>query len=220
MKKYILTAVCLIFMSGCLPNAMEKPLVEMAQALENRNAAQFLAQIDMPLFAEAEMENTKNANPALQTLDNMGKMLGLNNIQNFFGSSRHIEQSATERFTRGVSTGELILFCQKATTPNCPWVAQSLLDAKVKKLSDTSAVAMVTTPAGITSWLALAKIHDSWKIVGKAPLESEAAYHAEAAINKDIAKPSSPAQPTPQIQPDAPAPPPPAKKAQEGVVRL
>ena len=68
--------------------------------------------------------------------------------------------------------------CTQATYPDCPWVPESLRKAKVKKLNDTAAVASVTTPAGITSWLALQKRGDEWVVVGQAALEDTARKYA------------------------------------------
>ncbi len=212
-------------LSACMPSEAEKPLVEMAEALRNRDAKHFLAQIDMPNYAQALMNNATKSNPALKTFEEMGKIFGFGGIQNLFGSVAQTQREEMRRFQYGVSSGELIIACQNSARPGCPWVPDSLRNAKVKEITKDMAVAPVTTPSGITSWLALAKIEGAWKVVGQARLEAEAAYHAQSAIQKHAApaktqKPNAPANRKNIIPEEAPAPPPPVRKPQEDVVHL
>jgi len=90
----------------------------------------------------------------------------------------NIEGRTVSAASRMVSSGELVNMCTKAQTPDCPWVPQSLSSAVVKNIDDSHAVAKVTTPASMTSWLALRKQGDAWKIVGKAILEEDAASYS------------------------------------------
>ena len=74
-----------------------------------------------------------------------------------------VEARLQGHFNRGVSTGELMAQCREAQTPDCPWVPESLADAKVTEIGPNAAVAQVTTPARMTSWLALRKVGEKWR---------------------------------------------------------
>ena len=99
----------------------------------------------------------------------------------------NIEARTVSTATRMVSSGELVNMCTKAQTPDCPWVPRSLASALVKHVDESHAVARVTTPAGMTSWLALRKKGDAWKIVGKAILEEDAASYALGMLPASLA---------------------------------
>ncbi len=212
MKKYTLALGLCFALTGCLSSGPQKPLDEMAQALEARDADAFLAHMDVKRFAGAEVQSMTQGNSALEAIDNVGKFLGLGGVGDFLGTVLQTQDATTKSFTRGVSTGELIQQCTSSKKPHCPWVPESLRSAKVKEFLDTAAVAQVTTPAGITSWLALAKEGDVWKVVGQAVLENEAMQ-----IAKGIQVPQKPAKPSaepPSVDtsdPYAPAPPPPSE---------
>ena len=179
-------------LASCLSSGPEKPLGAMADAMEKNDSAAFLAQMDMPLFAANEARNMTNENEALNMEDKLRKSL-----------------------TRGVSTGELMAHCRKAERPDCPWVPESLRNAKVVELGPDAAVASVTTPAGMTSWLALRKQGETWRVVGRAVMENMARAFAQAGSQTKAAS----AAPAKAQQPAAKPAPKPAPKG-DGAVTL
>jgi len=80
-------------------------------------------------------------------------------------------------------------------------VPESLKAAKITELGADAAVAQVTTPARMTSWLALRKVGEKWLVVGQAVMESTA---REYALQKAPAAPEKPAPiaPTPKEAPE------------------
>ncbi len=212
MKKYALMMGMTFALTGCLASGPEKPIEEMAKALEERDAAKFLQHIDMKRFAASQVQNLTEKSKPLHALDSVGKFLGLGGVNDFLGTVLDAQKESTEYFTREVSTGELILQCTQSQKPDCPWVPDALLNAKVKELSATTAVVQVTTPTGMTSWLALAQVQDVWKVVGHAALENEAAAFAKQGIATGQAAPTQQGAQQPQQSkekdPYAPAPPP------------
>ncbi len=211
MKKYSVVMGLCFALTGCLASGPEKPLEDMAKALENRDATAFLSHMDMKRYATVDLHNTTQGNSALSALNDVSKMLGLGAVDNLLGSVVDMEKSLMEDFTRSVSTGELINQCTRSQKPQCPWVPESLRAAKVKEISEKSAVAQVTTPAGMTSWLALAKEGDVWKVVGRAVLEKDATGAAAAPTpvvkdnqNKVQEKPQSNEQGTEEKSPPPP----------------
>lgn len=186
-----------------------------AQALEQHNSSLFLAQINLKTLAASRLQTMTQENSALNFLNNMGKDLGLPGVDRLLGNVLNMENDLRTRLDQGVSTGELAVQCQKTTKPDCPWVAQSLRTAQIKELTPDSAIARVTTPAGISSWLALRKEGESWKIVGQAPREQQAATWATTPPQPEAApqpkpRPSSPDVPLP---PQPTTPPAPARQA-------
>lgn len=187
---------CALLLVGCLDSGPQKPLNAMARALTERDSALFLAQMDGKTFAANTINALTREDPALRTLDAVGKMLGLGGMEDLVNSVVDMHQRQQELFTRGVSTGELVLECTRATKPNCPWVPEALKAAKVRKLGDTAAIAQVTTPARLTSWLALRKVGENWLVVGQAPLEATAqAYATGAQAATQTGAPQQPRQP-------------------------
>ena len=193
-------------LASCLSSGPEKPLGAMADAMEKNDSAAFLAQMDMPLFAE---------NEALNMLDSLGQDLGLGGMDQLLGSALNMEDKLRKSLTRGVSTGELMAHCRKAERPDCPWVPESLRNAKVVELGPEAAVASVTTPAGMTSWLALRKQGENWRVVGRAVMENMARAFAQAGSQTKAA----PAAPAKAQQPAAKPAPKPAPKG-DGAVTL
>ena len=88
-------------------------------------------------------------------------------------------------FERGVASGQLIIQCGDATTPDCPWYPEALRNARVVELNENAAIASVTTPAGLTSWLALDRRGEDWQVTGRAVLEKTA---------EEIARKNAPAK--------------------------
>ncbi len=204
MKKYTVVLGLCFALTGCLSSGAEKPLTTMADALTERNSKQFLEQMDIKRFATSQVQALTQDSKPLNALDNMGKLLGLGGVNDLLGTVLDAEKNMTSYFTRHVSTGELINTCTRSQEPDCPWVPDALRDAKVKELSDVAAVAQVTTPAGVSSWLALAKVQDTWKVVGQAILENQAVSLALADASGVTDSPKS----APQKSTDAPSPPP------------
>lgn len=227
MKRYIILALMFMLtgslLAGCLSSGPEKPLQEMATALAKKDESLFLAQMNVNSYAVSQIINRTQGDTALRALDSMGRMLGLGGMEDLLGSVMDMESKLREEYMRGVSTGELMLQCRNTATPDCPWVPESLQAAKVKELTPTTAVAQVTTPANITSWLALAKKGEQWLVVGQAPLEAQAAQYAAEQI-KPAASPALQAPPKgdPKLEPKTepkrvPQPQPVPEKAQEPV---
>ncbi len=210
MKKYILILFCIVFMSACISSGSEKTLENMAHALDNKDANLFLAQINMTRFATAQINNMTQASKPLQALDAVGRMLGLGGMEDLLGAVHDMKREQTEFFMHGVSTGELMLMCSTSTTPNCPWLPDALRQARMVEVSDTAVIAQITTPTNISSWLAIAKDGEKWKVVGQSALESVARNYA---LNQ---------KPTSSYSLDEPSPPPPprSKKEPEEPVRF
>lgn len=152
--------------------------------------------MDLKTFAANQIKNLTREDQALSSLDSLGRMLGLGGMDDLLGSVLNMENRLQSQYTRGVSTGEMMAQCREAQTPDCPWVPESLKQAQVTELSDTAAVAKVTTPAKMTSWLALRKKGDRWLVVGQAILESTAKAYAT-----DVSAP--PVSGAPAARPDA-----------------
>lgn len=169
---------CAVLLAACLGQGPENTLNKAADALERNDSAAFMAQLDMSAFAASQIKNLTREDNALRSLDSLGRMLGLGGMEDLIGSVFNMEKRLQEEFVRGVSSGELPAACRKATTPDCPWVPESLRKASVIKLDDSAAVARVSTPEKITSWLALRRKGDAWLVVGQAPLEETARAHA------------------------------------------
>lgn len=201
-------------LASCLSSGPEKPLGAMADAMEKNDSAAFLAQMDMSLFAANEARNMTSENEALNMLDSLGQDLGLGGMDQLLGSALNMEDKLRKSLTRGVSTGELMAHCRKAERPDCPWVPESLRNARVVELGPDAAVASVTTPAGMTSWLALRKQGENWRVVGRAVMEDMARAFAQAGQAK-----AAPAAPAKAQQPAATPAPKPAPKG-DGAVTL
>ena len=83
------------------------------------------------------------------------------------------------------------------------------------ELGPDAAVASVTTPAGMTSWLALRKQGETWRVVGRAVMENMARAFAQAGSQTKAAS----AAPAKAQQPAATPAPKPAPKG-DGAVTL
>ena len=164
---------------ACRAAGPERTLENVANALKNNDSTAFLAQLDMKALATNHVKSLTQQNKALKSLDSLGRMLGMGGMEDVFGNVLDVQTTMHDSFVRGVSTGELQAQCRRATTPDCPWVAESLRGAQVKSLGETAAVARVTTPEGMSSWLALRKQGENWRIVGQAILEDEATAFAK-----------------------------------------
>ena len=183
MKKKLLSlllavGMCAVLLTACMTSGPEKTLGEMADALSANDSAAFMANMDLKRFADNEISNMTQESRGLNMLDSLGRRLGIGGVDKMLNSIVDVENDLRQHFQRGVSTGELMADCRQATTPDCPWVPESLKKAKVVKLNETAAVASVTTPAGMTSWLALRKQGENWQVVGQAVMEDTARKYA------------------------------------------
>lgn len=199
MKKILYTFCMCVFIlaSGCTESGPRETLDLLAKAMEENNPGAFLAQINMPVYTENYIKNITSNDAALNSLNSIGDLLGLGSIDNLIGSIVDFRAHIDRNFSRGITTGELMAQCKVATTPDCPWYPASLRDAKIVELGDNAAIASITTPARLTSWLALAKINNVWQVVGSAVLENEArsmATSASSQKNQDQRKDSSKSQ--------------------------
>ena len=167
-----------VLLTACMTSGPEKTLGEMADALSANDSAAFMANMDLKRFADNEISNMTQESRGLNMLDTLGRRFGIGGVDKMLNSIVDVENDLRQHFQRGVSTGELMADCRQATTPDCPWVPESLRKAKVVKLNETAAVASVTTPAGMTSWLALQKRGESWQVVGQAVMEDTARKYA------------------------------------------
>lgn len=174
-----LLLVCLL--CACQTSGPKEALNAMAKAMRGNDAPAFLSLLDMRSYASNRIRALAREDKALGTLDRLGRALGLGGMDDLLGNVLDMERELQQRFTRGVSTGELMAQCRKAETPDCPWVPEALQQARVTELGEDSAVAQVTTPARMTSWLALHRQNGVWRVVGRAVLESDARDFAEAA---------------------------------------
>ena len=204
--------------AACVTSGPQKALNDVADALNKNDGGAFLAQLDMKPFATNQIKNMTREDQALNALDSMGRLLGLGGMEDLLGSVVDMQARLQKQYMRGVSTGELVAQCAKADTPDCPWVPESLKSAKVIDLGDEAAIAQVTTPARMTSWLALRKVGEKWLVVGQAVMESTA---REYALQKAPAVPAKPApvSPTPREAPEK-TPVPGNRADKEGVSKI
>lgn len=187
--------VSCLFLLACMTGGPQKTLNVMADALEKNDGNAFLAQMDTRQYAASQFSNMKQENRGLNMLDSLSRDLGLGGVDTLLGDIINMEESLCKAFRRGVSTGEMMADCRVATTPDCPWVPESLRKARVTELDGGAAVASVTTPAGMTSWLALRKYGETWKVVGRAIMEEDARRHARTGGTSPA--PASPQKPAP-----------------------
>ena len=164
-----------LLLAACLSaSGPERALDGLATALDSNDSAAFLAGVDMAAFAENHIRNMTAEDPALGSLDALGNFLGLGGVDRFLGNLLDVRGRLETEFRRGVSSGELMARCRTAETPDCPWVPRSLREAKIVELGPDAAIARVTTPARLTSWLALRRVGERWLVVGQAVMEEAA----------------------------------------------
>ena len=189
MNRFV-SAACVLLLAGCIGSAPGKTLHEVASSLERKDSAAFLAKMDSKRYAAAFMDNLTQGNPALKALDSAaGKLFGMG-VADMVNSVASVEERLVSDFTKRVPTGELVNECSQAASTACPWVPDSLRGARIRELGPDAAVAHVTVPGNIATWIALAKIDGEWKIVGLSPQEEFAKRYAE----KPPAPPAPPAQ--------------------------
>lgn len=191
-KKIVFFALALaFFVGGCTSSGPNAALDNVAKALDENNSAMFLEQFDLPVYTDNFVQGITRNDSALSSLNELGNMLGLGSIDSLIGSIVDFRARIEQKFVEGVASGELMAQCKVATTPDCPWYPSSLRNAQVIELGANAAIARITTPARLTSWLALSKEGEQWKIVGAAVMENTA---RELAL-KGRQKPAQPAKP-------------------------
>lgn len=190
MRKYMIIGACLLLLA-CGRSGPAQLLENLAQSMENNNPQAFLSQIDMSVYSANQLKAMTSGDDALGILNSVGRMLGLGNIDSLIGNMVDIRSRIEDHFMRGVASGELMAQCRVATTPDCPWVPKSLRDAQVVEIGPDAAIAKVTTPARLTSWLAMRRINGQWLLVGQAVLEAQARKLATSVPSS--AKPQAPA---------------------------
>lgn len=209
--KKILCLIALGTLAACNLTASgpQKILDEMASAMDNNNSAVFLSYIDMNAFAANHIKNMTRNDSTLGSLNDIGNLLGLGNLDELIGSMVDMKGRIEQQLNRGVASGELMAECRSATTPDCPWVPQSLRSSTVVELGPNAAIAKITTPARLTSWIALHKFGEKWLVVGQAVMEEQARIYAQSAGqatnqtpgNHQKQQPSSQPKTTPQTAP-------------------
>lgn len=205
---FLLVAALLVaLLTACFASGPQKALNNVAEALDKNDSAAFLAQVDMKAFAANQIKNMTRQDQALSSLDSLGRMLGLGGMDELLGSVMDMQARLNKQFTRGVSTGEMMAQCRVAQNPDCPWVPESLRNAQITDLGEAAAVARITTPARMTSWLALRKTGERWLVVGQALLESTARDYALGKTAPQDEAPAAPAVPSaPGAAPARPTP--------------
>lgn len=180
LKKIKYMALCsIIALMGCSQEkGPQGTLDDLANAMDSYNPSQFLSKIDMQAFASNHIKNLTRESNALSSLNALGNMLGFGPLDNLIGDFINVKAQITAEMDRGVSSGELMIQCRKSEVPNCPWVPQSLRDAHVVEVAPGAAIARVTTPMRLNSWLALRRVNGQWKVVGQAVLEQNARDYA------------------------------------------
>lgn len=184
MKKLAIFLAALA-LAACTSSGPKKTLDEMATALQNNDPTAFLARVDLPAYAGNNLAAMTDGSPLLNSLNSLSGMLGLGSLDKMLNSVVDYTSELRDDLTRGVASGELTMTCQKAGETNCPWVASSLREAQIIEIGPNAAIAKVTAPTKLTSWLAMRKIGDKWLVVGKALLESDARKYALTEIKPE-----------------------------------
>ena len=175
----LLALMAALLLVACTPESgPQKALDSLARALDENNSAAFLSGLDMTAYSQNHIRNMAANDPALRALDSLGRLFNVGGVDGLLSSVLDTRAQMEADFTRGVSSGELMARCRGAETPDCPWVPQSLRDATIVELGDGAAIAKITTPARLTSWLALRKVGERWLVVGRAVLEETARRYA------------------------------------------
>ncbi|MDE7241367.1 hypothetical protein, partial [Desulfovibrio sp.] len=182
-RKRIFRLACAVLLAlaalGCNgASGPQKALNSLARALDDNDSAAFLAGMDMKAYAENHIRNLAANDPALRALGSLGRLFRLGNVDQLLSGALDMKAQMEADFTRGVSTGELMARCRTDDTPECPWVPEALRDAKIVELNAEAAIAKITTPARLTSWIALRKLGERWLVVGRAALEQTARQYA------------------------------------------
>ena len=194
----LLSAACALLLAGCIGSGPGKALHAVASSLERKDSTAFLARMDTKRYTAAYMDNFTQGNPALKALDSAaGRLFGMG-VADMVNSVASVEEQLVTDFKKRVSTGELVNECFHAASTACPWVPTALRGAKIKELGPDAAVAHVTVPGNIATWIAMTQIEGEWKIVGLSPQEEFAARYAKnppASLRPPAQQPAGPAGP-------------------------
>ena len=219
-RKRIFRLACAVLMALAVlackgASGPQKALDSLAKALDSNDSAAFLSGVDMKAYAENHIKNLAADDPALRALGSLGRLFRLGNVDQLLSGALDMQAQMEADFTRGVSTGELMARCRTDETPECPWVPEALREAKIVELNAEAAIAKITTPARLTSWLALRKLGERWLVVGRAALEQTARQYALAPATPERGEAPAKAEPAP-----APAPKKSPKPASGGVTTI
>lgn len=180
MKKILVPFLLAAMLLGCGESGPQKALNQTAAALGSHNPQAFLAQLDMDAYANNYIGSLAGSAEVPSSLNAIGQVFGIDNLDKFIGNLVGMKARLANQFTEGVASGELAAQCRTTASAGCPWIPQSLRDAQIVEISPTAAIAKVTTPQSLVSWLALRKIGDKWLIVGQAVMENQARSMAMA----------------------------------------
>lgn len=180
--------VCAAVLAACFASGPQKTIDRLISALQNKDSKAFLALIDVQALVANDIKSIIQQNEALSTMDSLGKLAGLDHMDELLGSflvdrDKELNQSMAE----GVSSGAIVEQCRTARDVICPWVPESLQNAEIQQVADSAAIVRVITPTGVISWLSLQERKGVWIVVGRSLDEVSAAAYA-----KDESKWSSP----------------------------
>ena len=197
--KVSLLACLLALCAACESSGPKGALDKMADALDDNAPSAFLGVMDMQAYASNQIKNLTQSTGVLNSLNALGNAFGFGGVvEELLGNIVDMKASLEQEFERGVASGELMAKCRTSETPDCPWVPQSLRNAEIVEIGQDAAIAKVTTPARLTSWLALRRTNGKWQVVGQAVLESVARAYAEQAPQAPAAAPAPAPQKTPE----------------------
>lgn len=172
---FIVVAIVLL---ACTTSGPRKTLDELASALQNNRPGEFLSLVDMEAYADNSLAALTSGNAVYSSLNSLSSMLGLGGLDAMINSVIDYRAEVRDRLAKEVASGELVLRCEKSGETNCPWVPVSLRNALIIEIEPSAAIAKVTTPQKLTSWIALRKIGEKWLVTGQSLLEEEARKYA------------------------------------------
>ncbi len=201
----LLLGACLLMpLAGCQKTGPAKTLDDTAKALQDKDSKRFLAQLDMNAFTYHELVNLRKDNSLLDLAGNLGSMFGLDNqLEEMLLTATNLKGQYITTFTRTVDSGEMMAMCARAATADCPWDPAGLEKAEIVTLDENAAIARITTSANITSWIALQKSGENWRIVGKAASRETAELFAKDASRMPQQKAQEPVFPGSKPSPES-----------------
>ncbi|MDR3357993.1 MAG: hypothetical protein LBN96_03880 [Desulfovibrio sp.] len=105
----------------------------MAGALQKKDSSAFLACLDLKRYASNEIKNLTRDNQALNSLNSLGRMMGLGDgmVDGLLDSVLNMESQLQRQYSREVGTGEMENQCRTVRTPDCPWTQDALKNAQI-----------------------------------------------------------------------------------------
>ena len=109
-QKIYLTCLCLGIASfalfGCevTGSSPRDMLVDCAKALEQNDASAFIGCFDLKACASTQIQNMTKENDALNTLDLLGRNLGIGGMEDLLGNVFDMENSLRQNFVKKSST--------------------------------------------------------------------------------------------------------------------